>query len=120
MQKREVKIGLEQNEKATVNKIIQERGLVIRSKREIESMLADARTEVNLLEEQQKTAAKGFTNILNDYEERLRQRDSAVTASEQDPDQPGMVLTGGDRILPLECVVHHETCHPRHLSDTIL
>ena len=48
----EVKIGLEQNEKATVNKIIQERDLVILSKREIETELAEARSEVNLLEEQ--------------------------------------------------------------------
>ena len=49
----------------------------------------------------------------------LRQLKAGEMAME-DACQPGMVLTRGDGILPLEYVVHHESCHPRHSSGTIL
>ncbi|KAM0794341.1 hypothetical protein BDR22DRAFT_895269 [Usnea florida] len=48
----EVKIGLEQKNKVAEDKIKQDRDLVILSKKKIETELAEARSEVNLLEEQ--------------------------------------------------------------------
>ena len=79
----EVKVGLEQNKKAAVDKVKQERDSAILAKRKVESELVEARSEVNVLEEQQKTAAKENTAILNQYEESLKQKCLAVTTSEQ-------------------------------------
>ena len=79
----EVKVGLEHDKKAAVDKIEQEPDSVILLKRSIENELAEARKEVNLLKEQQKTSTKVNTATLNYYKECLRQRDFAVTTSEQ-------------------------------------
>ena len=38
----------------------------------------------------------------------------------EDACQPGMVLTSGDNILPLDHVIHYESCHPRRSSDIVL
>ena len=85
MQKRidEVKIGLEENKKVAGDKRKQERDSVILSKRKIETELADARSEVDVLKEQQKTVAKENTATFNEYIECVRQRNLAVTTSKQ-------------------------------------
>ena len=85
MQKRidEVKAGLEQKKKAEVDKLKQERDMIILTKRTIETELTKARREVSILREQQTTAAEKNTADLNDHKECLRKRDLDLTTSEK-------------------------------------
>ena len=79
----ELRDDLKQKNKVAEDKIKQDRDLFILSKKKIEGELADAHREVGLLKEEQKSRADEFADILNDYKEQLRQRDSAATTSEE-------------------------------------
>ena len=79
----EVKLDFEQSKKASEDRLRQERDSMILLKRQIESELAKARSEVKALKEQQKTAAENNTATLNEYKECLRKRSLDVTSSKE-------------------------------------
>ena len=79
----EVQFDLRQKNKVAGDKIKQERDSAILAKRKAETELVEARSEVHVLEERQKTAAKENSTIFNRYEKNLKQKCLAVTTSEQ-------------------------------------
>ena len=79
----EVKTALEQTKKVAEDKLRQKLDSVILLKSRIESELAETRSEVNVLKQQQKTMAEKNTAALNEYKECLKKRNLAVTASEK-------------------------------------
>ena len=79
----EVQIDLRQKNKVAEDKLKQERDSAILAKREVETELVEARSEVSVLALQQKTAAKENTTILNEYKECLEQRNLEVKTSKK-------------------------------------